>query len=196
MFAAIAVLFVLPWLDRSPVRSMPSSGRCQQVVLLGAGRRQRVLLGWCGANAPDDVWLGLEFVVWSRLWRLHLLLPALPGDHPVSGAVRAAETTAGEYRRARTGWRVTGAAAVRCRQADGEGLMRILRLRPGGGCRRSGRALPRPRCPGRRRRDLTTRARSGRSAASSARSIHASAAQRGATRSTRTCAPAATAMNG
>jgi len=26
-----------------------------------------VLLGWCGANAPDDIWMGMQFVVWSRL---------------------------------------------------------------------------------------------------------------------------------
>ena len=76
MFAAIAVLFVLPWLDRSPVRSMrfrPVSKWFFWVLGVDA-----ILLGWCGANAPDDVWMGLQFVVWSRLatayYFLHFLV--------------------------------------------------------------------------------------------------------------------------
>jgi ubiquinol-cytochrome c reductase cytochrome b/c1 subunit len=65
MGAAIMVLFVLPWLDRSPVRSMrfrPISKWMFWVFGLNC-----ILLGWCGANSPDDVWMGLEFLVWSRL---------------------------------------------------------------------------------------------------------------------------------
>jgi quinol-cytochrome oxidoreductase complex cytochrome b subunit len=52
MFAAIAVLFVLPWLDTSKVKSMRYRPVARQfffgfvVVCL--------LLGWCGAANPDD----------------------------------------------------------------------------------------------------------------------------------------------
>ena len=69
MFGAIAVLFVLPWLDRSPVRSMrfrPISKWFFWVFVVDC-----VLLGWCGANQPDAIWLGMEFVIWSRLATLY-----------------------------------------------------------------------------------------------------------------------------
>jgi len=51
MFAAIAILFVLPWLDTSKVKSMRYRPVARQlffgfvVVCIG--------LGWCGAKAPD-----------------------------------------------------------------------------------------------------------------------------------------------
>ncbi|HWA23310.1 MAG TPA: cytochrome b N-terminal domain-containing protein [Caulobacterales bacterium] len=53
MFGAIAVLFVLPWLDTSKVRSMRYRPVARQfflifvVVCLG--------LGWCGAQTPDKL---------------------------------------------------------------------------------------------------------------------------------------------
>src|SRR5690606_29319437 len=53
MFAAIAVLFVLPWLDTSKVRSARFRPLYKQffwlhiIVCLG--------LGWCGAQSPDLV---------------------------------------------------------------------------------------------------------------------------------------------
>ena len=51
MFAAIAILFVLPWLDTSKVKSMRYRPVARQfffgfVIVC-------VLLGWCGAKAPD-----------------------------------------------------------------------------------------------------------------------------------------------
>ena len=61
MFAAIAILFVLPWLDTSKVKSMRYRPVARQfffgfvVVCL--------LLGWCGAKAPDAA-----------------VIPALQGD--------------------------------------------------------------------------------------------------------------------
>jgi len=52
MFSAIAVLFVLPWLDTSKVRSMryrPQIRPYYFIFLLAC-----LVLGWCGAHAPDD----------------------------------------------------------------------------------------------------------------------------------------------
>ena len=52
MFGAIAILFVLPWLDTSKVRSMRYRPVAQQffVVFVLAC----IGLGFCGANDPDD----------------------------------------------------------------------------------------------------------------------------------------------
>jgi len=53
MFGAIAVLFVLPWLDTAKVRSMrfrPIT-RWFFIIFLVMG----FILGWCGANSPDDL---------------------------------------------------------------------------------------------------------------------------------------------
>jgi len=52
MFGAIAVLFVLPWLDTSKVRSMryrPQIRPYYFIFLVAC-----VALGWCGAHSPDD----------------------------------------------------------------------------------------------------------------------------------------------
>jgi ubiquinol-cytochrome c reductase cytochrome b subunit len=52
MFGAIAVLFVLPWLDTSKVRSMryrPQIRPYYFIFLLAC-----LVLGWCGAHSPDD----------------------------------------------------------------------------------------------------------------------------------------------
>jgi ubiquinol-cytochrome c reductase cytochrome b subunit len=52
MFAAIGVLFVLPWLDRSKVRSMRyrPQAKLYFLIFVVAG----LVLGYCGAHAPDD----------------------------------------------------------------------------------------------------------------------------------------------
>lgn len=58
MFGAIAILFVLPWLDTSKVRSMRYRPLTRWFfiffVLAAFG------LGWCGAKNPDDYVLGIE----------------------------------------------------------------------------------------------------------------------------------------
>jgi len=58
MFGAIAILFVLPWLDTSKVRSMRYRPLTRWFfiffVLACFG------LGWCGAKNPDDYVLGIE----------------------------------------------------------------------------------------------------------------------------------------
>ncbi|MEM8919817.1 MAG: cytochrome b N-terminal domain-containing protein, partial [Pseudomonadota bacterium] len=53
MFGAIAVLFVVPWLDTSKVRSMRYRPLAKQffILFVAAG----IGLGFCGANNPDDL---------------------------------------------------------------------------------------------------------------------------------------------
>ncbi|MEZ5999339.1 cytochrome bc complex cytochrome b subunit [Hyphomonas sp.] len=52
MFAAIAVLFILPWLDTSKVKSMRYRPVAKQFFFGFVATC--VLLGWCGAANPDD----------------------------------------------------------------------------------------------------------------------------------------------
>lgn len=60
MFGAIAVLFVLPWLDTSKVRS--ATFRPIYKILFWVLAADAVLLGFCGANPPEGIW-----VIASRL---------------------------------------------------------------------------------------------------------------------------------
>jgi len=84
MFGAIAVLFVLPWLDTAKVRSMrfrPIT-RWFFIIFLVMG----FILGWCGANAPDDIAIpigenGMSFKWLSRIATLYYFayfFPILP----------------------------------------------------------------------------------------------------------------------
>ncbi len=76
MFASIGVLFVLPWLDRSPVRS----GRFRPIfkIFFWVLLADCLLLGWLGAKPPEGI-----YVVLARLGTAYyffhflLLLPAL-----------------------------------------------------------------------------------------------------------------------
>ncbi len=61
MFGSILILFVLPWLDRSPVRSCafrPYYKWFFWILVLDC-----FVLGWVGANSPDAVFHGIPFVV-------------------------------------------------------------------------------------------------------------------------------------
>ncbi len=58
MFAAIAVLFVLPWLDRSPIRS--AKFRPIYFVLFWVLVADCILLGFCGAKPPEGIWVILS----------------------------------------------------------------------------------------------------------------------------------------
>ena len=84
MFGAIAVLFVLPWLDTAKVRSMrfrPIT-RWFFIIFLVMG----FILGWCGANSPDDIAIpigehGMSFKWLSRIATLYYFayfFPILP----------------------------------------------------------------------------------------------------------------------
>ncbi len=81
MFASIAVLFILPWLDRHAVRS----GRFrswQFKAAFWAFFVDCVILGFVGANAPDDISpVGLQWVTVGQLgtlWYFGHFLVILP----------------------------------------------------------------------------------------------------------------------
>src|SRR5258708_11774365 len=81
MFGSILVLFFLPWLDRSPVRSAtfrPVYKKIYWVFLFVC-----LVLGWVGAHRPDDVFHGIPMVAIGRVamayYFIHflILLPLL-----------------------------------------------------------------------------------------------------------------------
>lgn len=95
MFGAIAILFVLPWLDTSPVRSMRYRPVARWFFLIFM--IVCLCLGWCGANNPDDLVLGtpLKFVTFAQILTLYyfayflVILPVLgfterPKERPAS----------------------------------------------------------------------------------------------------------------
>jgi ubiquinol-cytochrome c reductase cytochrome b subunit len=55
MFAAILVLFFLPWLDRSPVKSIRYKGK-QSKIWLGIFAVTFVVLGWLGTQPATDLY--------------------------------------------------------------------------------------------------------------------------------------------
>ena len=57
MFGAIAVLFVLPWLDTHKVRSMRFSPIARPFFFIFI--IMCFILGWCGAKSPDDIAIGM-----------------------------------------------------------------------------------------------------------------------------------------
>ena len=92
MFGAIAVLFVVPWLDTSKVRSMRYRPAARTFFLIFIA--VTLILGWCGSKEPDDVVIatghdlagdptGLSVTVFSRVLALYyygyflLVLPLL-----------------------------------------------------------------------------------------------------------------------
>ncbi|MCG8670195.1 MAG: cytochrome b N-terminal domain-containing protein [Pseudomonadales bacterium] len=54
MGAAIAILFVLPWLDRSPVKSIRYKGIISKLMLVGFVV-SFIILGICGVKNPDTI---------------------------------------------------------------------------------------------------------------------------------------------
>ena len=55
MFGAIAVLFVLPWLDTSPVRSAKFRPLYRKLLIVFVA--VTLLLGMCGAKPPEGIWV-------------------------------------------------------------------------------------------------------------------------------------------
>jgi quinol-cytochrome oxidoreductase complex cytochrome b subunit len=76
MFGSILVLFVLPWLDTSRVRSCtfrPIYKWFMFVLVIDVG-----VLGWCGANPPEGFFVPLSQVA-TLYYFFHflILLPVL-----------------------------------------------------------------------------------------------------------------------
>ena len=71
MFGAIAVLFVLPWLDTSPVRSARFRPMYRWLVILLVV--DVVVLGQVGAHPPEGVWVALGRVA-TAWYFLHFLV--------------------------------------------------------------------------------------------------------------------------
>lgn len=104
MFGAILILFVLPWLDTSKVRSMRFRPVTRVFFILFV--LACLGLGWCGANNPDDlvftighnadgVATGLPFVLFAQFLTFYyfayflIILPVMgiiekPIDRPAS----------------------------------------------------------------------------------------------------------------
>jgi ubiquinol-cytochrome c reductase cytochrome b/c1 subunit len=70
MFGSLLVLFVLPWLDTSPVRSARFRPIYRQLVFVWVAAV--VLLGICGAHKPEGIW-----VILSRIGTLYYFLHVL-----------------------------------------------------------------------------------------------------------------------
>ena len=89
MFGSLLVLFVLPWLDTSPVRSARFRPIYRQFIWVWVVAV--IVLGVCGAHKPEGIWVVLEP-------RLHaVLLPALPGDPADPRQAGAAAAAAREH---------------------------------------------------------------------------------------------------
>jgi ubiquinol-cytochrome c reductase cytochrome b/c1 subunit len=67
MFGSLLVLFVLPWLDTSPVRSARFRPIYRQLIFVWVAAV--IVLGVCGAHKPEGVW-----VVLSRVCTLYYFL--------------------------------------------------------------------------------------------------------------------------
>ncbi len=74
MFGAILIMFVLPWLDRHPVRS--ASFRPIYRVFFWLFVANALMLGWCGAQLPEGLPATLSQV--GTFWYFFHLLVVLP----------------------------------------------------------------------------------------------------------------------
>src|ERR1700760_898406 len=74
MFGSLLVLFVLPWLDTSPVRSARFRPIYRQLIWLWVVAV--IVLGICGAHKPEGIWVVLSRV--ATLWYFLHMLVILP----------------------------------------------------------------------------------------------------------------------
>jgi ubiquinol-cytochrome c reductase cytochrome b subunit len=74
MFAAILIFFFLPWLDRSPVKSMRYKGTVSKVAL-GAFAVSFVVLGWVGTQPPEPILTNVARVFTVVYFGFFLLMP-------------------------------------------------------------------------------------------------------------------------
>lgn len=71
MFGAIAVLFVLPWLDTSPIRSAKFRPLYRKLLILFVF--VTLVLGLCGAKPPEGIWVVIARVC-TAYYFLHFLV--------------------------------------------------------------------------------------------------------------------------
>ena len=131
MFGSILVLFVLPWLDTSRVRSARFRPIYRQFIWVWV--LSFVVLGVCGAHKPEGIWVVLSRVA-TLYYFLHFLVIL-----PILGKLERPLPLPESISRPGHRWRRPDALG-RHRQADGEGMMRVLRhlmaaalLSPAGG---------------------------------------------------------------
>ena len=74
MGAAIAILFVLPWLDRSPVKSIKHKGWLSKIWLV-IFAVSFVILGYYGAQAPSDLGTFMSRTCTILYFAFFLLMP-------------------------------------------------------------------------------------------------------------------------
>src|SRR5512143_1460848 len=74
MFAAIAIMFVLPWLDRSPVKSIRYKGGISKLAL-AVFVVSFVVLGWLGVQPPSDVKTWIARVLTVLYFLYFILMP-------------------------------------------------------------------------------------------------------------------------
>jgi quinol-cytochrome oxidoreductase complex cytochrome b subunit len=75
MFGSILVLFFLPWLDSSPVRSARFRPLYRQLYFLFL--INFVILGWCGANPPEGMYVVIARIATTFYFIFFALLPVL-----------------------------------------------------------------------------------------------------------------------
>ena len=89
MFSSILVLFIVPWLDTSPVRSAkfrPIYKKIFWLLLVSV-----LVLGYVGAHPPEGV-----YVIEGRIAAFYYL--RFPGAAAAGGQAGAASTAAAQYR--------------------------------------------------------------------------------------------------
>lgn len=74
MGAAIVILFFLPWLDRSPVRSIRYKGPLTKILLL-IFAVNFVMLSWLGLNAPSPLYTLMAQIGTAYYFGFFLLMP-------------------------------------------------------------------------------------------------------------------------
>jgi ubiquinol-cytochrome c reductase cytochrome b subunit len=74
MGAAIVVLFFVPWLDRSPVRSIRYKGPIYK-IMLAIFSVSFVILAVCGMNPPSGIYPTLARICTALYFAFFLLMP-------------------------------------------------------------------------------------------------------------------------
>ena len=74
LFAAVVLLFFVPWLDKSPVRSIRYRGPIYKVALM-VFAVNFIVLGYCGMKPPVQPFKGISVVGTIIYFAFFLLMP-------------------------------------------------------------------------------------------------------------------------